>query len=109
MAELPYVLPLFLTFSRKKSQLDAVPAHIFFDFFETVGYLEGHQCAPPLPYTAEGRARRSRFRGNLGSIFFSIKNRLFFNFDFDKTWFGGGLDPLAVEKKIVDFFFLRAL
>ena len=23
----------------------------------------------------------------------------FFNFDFDKKWFGGGLDPLAVEKK----------
>ena len=41
----------------------------------------------------------------LGSIFFSIKNRLFFNLDFDKTWFGGGLDPLVVEKKMRTLFF----
>ena len=35
----------------------------------------------------------------------------FFNFDFDKKWFGGGLDPLAVEKKNCElfFFFLGAL
>ena len=32
------------------------------------------------------------------------------NFDFDKKWFGGGLDPLAVGKKNCElFFFLRAL
>ena len=44
-----------------------------------------------------------------GRIFFDQK-LIFFNFDFDKTWFGGGLDPLAVEKEIVRaFFFLRAL
>ena len=53
----------------------------FFDFFETVGYLEGHQCAPPLPYAAGGRARHSRFRGNLGSIFFRSKID-FFQFRF---------------------------
>ena len=43
-----------------------------------------------------------------GQNFFD-RESTFFNFDFDKTWFGGGLDPLAVEKKIADFFFLRAL
>ena len=44
-----------------------------------------------------------------GRFFFDQKST-FFNFDFDKTWFGGGLDPLAVEKtKIADLFFLRAL
>ena len=70
--ELPYFLPLLLTLFCKKLQLDAVPAHfiLFFDFFETVGHLEGHQCAPPLQYTAGGRARHSRFRGNLGVDFF---------------------------------------
>ena len=51
---------------------------------------------------------QSRFRGNVGSFFFDQKS-IFFNFDFDKKWFGGGLDPLAVEKKNADFFFsLRA-
>ena len=32
-----------------------------------------------------------------GRIFFYQKST-FFNFDIDKKWFGGGLDPLAVEK-----------
>ena len=54
---------------------------IFFDFFETVGHLEGRQCAPPLPYTAGGRARHSRFWGNLGSKFFRSKID-FFQFRF---------------------------
>ena len=40
-----------------------------------------------------------------GRVFFDQKST-FFNVDFDKTWFGGGLDPLAVAKKIADFFFL---
>ena len=40
--------------------------------------------------------------------FFDQKST-FFNFDFDKKWFGGGLDPLAIEKKNANFFFLRAL
>ena len=39
-----------------------------------------------------------------GKIFFDQKS-IFFNFDFDKTWFGGGLDSLAVEKKIFATFF----
>ena len=44
-----------------------------------------------------------------GRFFFDQKST-FFNFDFDKTWFGGGLDPLTVEKKNCGlFFFLRAL
>ena len=41
-----------------------------------------------------------------GPIFFDQKS-IFFNFDFDKKWFGGGLDPLAVKKKKkCDFFSL---
>ena len=53
---------------------------------------------------------QSRFRGNLGSIFFfSDQKSTFFNFDFDKKWFGWGLNPLAVgKKKLRTFFFLRA-
>ena len=43
-----------------------------------------------------------------GRFFFDQKST-FFNFDFDKKWFGGGLDPLAVEKKMRTFFFLGAL
>ena len=39
-----------------------------------------------------------------GRIFFDHK-LIFVNFDFDKTWFGGGLDPLAVGKKIIAVFF----
>ena len=103
MTELPYVLQLFLTFSRKKSQLDAVPAHFFFDFFETVVYLEGRQCAPP-PYAAGAGHDIADFGVILGRFFFDQKST-FFNFDFDKTWFGGGLDPLAVEFFLRSFFF----
>ena len=41
-----------------------------------------------------------------GRFFFDQKST-FFNFDFDKKWFGGGLDPLAVEKRyFANFFFL---
>ena len=44
-----------------------------------------------------------------GRFFFDQKST-FFNFDFDKKWFGGGLDPLAVDIFFADFFFsLRAL
>ena len=50
------------------------------------------------------RARHGRFWGNLGSIFFDQKST-FFNFDFDKKWFGGVLDELAVEKKNCEPFF----
>ena len=47
---------------------------------------------------------------DLGLIFFFDQKSIFFNFDFDKKWFSGGLDPLAVEKKIfADFFFLFSL
>ena len=49
------------------------------------------------------------FRVIWGRFFFDQK-LIFFNFDFDKTWFGGGLGPLAVEKKNFGLFFtLRAL
>ena len=41
-----------------------------------------------------------------GRNFFDQK-LTFFNFDFDKKWFGGGLDPLAVEKiYVANFLFL---
>ena len=77
--------------------------HIFFQFFRNCRAFG--ECAPPLPCTAGARARHSRFRGNLGSIFFRSKIVFFSNFDFDKKWFGGGLDPLAVEKiYFADFF-----
>ena len=39
-----------------------------------------------------------------GHFFFEQKS-IFFNFDFDKKWFGGGLDLLAVEKKNCGLFF----
>ena len=44
--------------------------------------------------------------------FFFDQKSTFFNFDFDKKWFGGGLGPLAVEKNkqfAKCFFPLRAL
>ena len=69
-------MPLFLTFSRKKSQPDAVPAHFFSIFFETVGYLEGHQCAPPLPCAAGAGHDIADFGVIWGRVF-SVKNRLF--------------------------------
>ena len=103
MTELPYVLSLFLTFSRKKSQLDAVPVHFFSIFLETVGDLEGHQCAPPLPCTARGGHDMADF-GVIWGRFFSDQKSIFFNFDFDKKWLGGGLDPLAVDFFFADFF-----
>ena len=73
MTDLPYVLSLFLTFSRKKSQLDAVQALFFRFFFETVGHLEGINAHRRCPALQGARARHSRFRGNLGSIFFRSK------------------------------------
>ena len=60
--------------------------------FETVGHLEGagHDIAD--------------FGVIWGRFFFD--QVFFFNFDFDNTWFGGGLDPLAVENiYFADFFF----
>ena len=84
--------------------------HIFLDFFETVGYLEGHQCAPPLPYAA-GTGHDIADSGVVWGRFFLDQKSTFFNFDFDKKWFGGGLDPLVVEKIYLRTFFsfLRAL
>ena len=72
--------------------------YIFFDFFETVGDLEGYQCAPPLPCAAGG-PDMADFGVIRGPKIVDQKST-FFNFDFDKKWFGGGLDPLAVEKNI---------
>ena len=42
--------------------------------------------------------------GVIWGRFFVDQKSTFFNFDFDKTWFGGGLDPLAVEKKNCGLF-----
>ena len=39
-----------------------------------------------------------------GRIFFDQKST-FFNFYFDKKWFGGGLDPLVIGKKKCGLFF----
>ena len=48
--------------------------------------------------------------GVIWSQFFFDQNLTFFNFAFDKTWFGWDLEPLAVKKNtIADFFSLRAL
>ena len=79
----------------------------FFDLFETVGYLEGHQCAPPLPCAAGGWARHSRFRDNLGSIFFSIKNRLFSISISIKSGLAVVWTHSRPKKKLRTFFFLR--
>ena len=61
-----------------------------------------------LPCSTGAWARHADFGVIWGRFFFDQKST-FFNFDFDKKWFGGGLDPLAVGKKIADFFFFRAL
>ena len=85
--------------SSKKNRPPVGPnlRHIF--FFETVGHLEGHQCAPLLPCAAQGpRQARADFGVIWGRIVFDQKST-FFNFDFDEKWFGGGLDPLAAENK----------
>ena len=63
--------------------------HIFFDFFRNCpsfgGALMRTAAALRCPWARVGQ---SRFRGNLGSNFFRSKIN-FFNFDFDKKWFGG--------------------
>ena len=70
------------------------------------GGLEGRPGGP----AGRGSQGSGRDIADFGVIwgrnFFDQKST-FFNFDFDKKWFGGGLDPLAqwVEKKIADFFF----
>ena len=59
----------------------------------------------PLPYAAGGPHDIADFGVIWGQFFFDQKST-FFNFDFDKKGFGGGLDPLAVgEKKMRTFFF----
>ena len=85
MTDLPYVLSLFLTFPRKKSQLDAVPAHFFNFFFETVGAAAALHCKGPGHDIADVVVIWGRN--------FSNQKSTFFNFDFDKKWFGGGLGP----------------
>ena len=74
----------------------------FYDFFETVGiWRASMRTAAALQGPGHDMAD---FWGNLGSIFFRSKID-FFKFDFDKKWFGGGLDPLVVEKKNCGLFF----
>ena len=74
MTELPYVLPLFLTFSRKKSHLDAVPAH-FFKFFLNFrafgGGINAHRRCPTLQGAGHDIAD---FGVIWGRFFFSVKN-----------------------------------
>ena len=104
MTELPYVLSLFLTFSRKKSQLDAVPVHFFLFFSKLSGIWRSinalRRCLA-LQGAGHGMAD---FEVIWGRFFFDQKST-FFNFVFDKTWLGTGLDPLAVEKKKCGLFF----
>ena len=66
--------------SRKKSLLDAVSAHFYFifDFFETVGHLEGHQCAPPLPCTAGRPGHDIADFGVIWGQFFSDQKSIFY-------------------------------
>ena len=106
MTELPYVLSLFLTFPRKKSQLDAVPVHFFSIFSKLLGIWRSINALRRC-LTLQGAGHdMADFEVIWDRIFFDQKST-FFNFDFDKKWFGGGLDPLAVEKKtFADFFFL---
>ena len=81
------------------------PPVLVFNFFETVGDLEGINAHRRCPALQGGRARMADFGIIWGRNFFDQKST-FFNFNFDKKWFGGGLDPLAVEKKkVCDFFF----
>ena len=75
----------------------------FFDFFRNCRAFGG---APTLQGAGHDIVD---FGGIWGRIFFDQKST-FFNFDFDKTWFGGGLDPLAVDFFLRTFIFsLRAL
>ena len=105
MTELPYVLSLFLTFSRKKSQLDAVPAHFFSIFSKLSGIWRGTNALRRCPTLQGAGYDIAAFGVICGRFFFDHKSN-FFNFDIDKTWFGGGLDPLAVEKiYFANFFF----
>ena len=75
---------------------------VFFDFLETDGDLEGHQCAPPLPCTARGGHDIADFGVIWGRFFFDQKN-FFVNFDFDKT--GWVWTHWRSEKKFCGLFF----
>ena len=69
LTELPNVLSLFLTFSRKKKmQLDAAPVHfIYLSIFSKLsGIWRGINAHRRCPALQGGRARQGRFRGNLG-------------------------------------------
>ena len=83
----------------------------FFSIFSKLsGLWRGTNALRRCP-ALQGAGHDTADFGVIWVPFFFDKNRLFFKFDFDKTWFGGGLGPLAVEKKIFCglFFSLRAL
>ena len=77
LTELPYVLPLFLTFSRKKSQLDAVPAHFYFFsiFSKLSGIWRGTNALRRCP-TLQGPGHDIADFGVIWGLL-SIKNRFF--------------------------------
>ena len=106
----PMFCHCFWPFLAKKSQLDAVPAHFFFQFFRNCRAFGGAPMRTATALHCRGPGTTADFGVIWGRFFFGQKST-FFNFDFDKTWFGSGLDPLAVEKNNFCelFFFLRAL
>ena len=78
--------------------------HIFFLIFSKLsGIWRGINALRRCPAQQGAGHDIADFGVIWGPLFFDQKST-FFNFDFNKTWFGGGLDPLVVEKKMRTFF-----
>ena len=85
-------------FFSQKNALDAVPVH-FFRFFRNCQGFGGASMRTAAALHCRGAGHDMADFGVIwGPIFFDQKS-IFFNFDFDKKWFGGGLDPLLPAEK----------
>ena len=79
--------------------------YIFFRFFRNCRGFGGASLRTAAALHCRGAGHDMADFGVIWGRFFLDQKSTFFNFDFYKKWFGGGLDPLAVEKNNLRTFF----
>ena len=79
--------------------------YYFFSIFSKLSGFGGASMRTAAALHRRGQGTTWQIFGVIWGRFFFDQKSTFFNFDFNKKWFGGGF----WKKKMRTFFFLRAL